>query len=404
MSWTLTIFIVVYIGLILGRLPGLKVDRAGIALLGAIALVATGDIPEKTAWGYIDYDTMSLLFGLMLVSSQLHTAGFFGWVSGRFSSLKMGPTGFLAVLIAVTGFLGALLTNDVICLAMAPVLVEVCRARRLNPIPFLLALACSANVGSTATIMGSPQNMLIGESLHLPFSSFLLDTAPPALVSMGVIWACVAVIYRGRWTAPETTEVAHPETIPLHTNETVKGLLIVAGLLALFLLTDWPHSLIALGAGGLLLMNRHFRSKDILEGVEWQLLILFMGLFIVNGALQQTHLPDRWMMDLKAMGMDLESPAWLFVVTALLSDIVSNVPSVMLLLPYAKHPLSGPAMALASGFSSNLIVIGSLANIIVVDAAAKAGIRISFGEFAKTGIPVTILSLLLAFGWLWIRA
>jgi Na+/H+ antiporter NhaD/arsenite permease-like protein len=167
-------------------------------------------------------------------------------------------------------------------------------------------------------------------------------------------------------------------------------------------LTDWPRGLIALAAAAILLANAHFSSHKMLHRVDWQLLILFIGLFVVNGAMQQTHLPQTWIADLKAGGFDLANPAILYVVTAVLSDIVSNVPSIMLLLPFAGDAGQGPIMAVASGLSSNLVVIGSLASVIVVDQAAREGLRISFWDFARSGIPITLSSMLLAAGWLWL--
>ena len=139
----------------------------------------------------------------------------------------------------------------------------------------------------------------------------------------------------------------------------------------------------------------------MLDRVDWQLLILFIGLFIVNGAFQATHLPAEWIAQLHQYGVDLESPAWIFGATVVLSDLVSNVPSVMLLLPFATDAASAPVMAIASGLSSHLIVIGSLASIIVVDAAARRGLVISATQFVRSGVPVTRVSLGLSAVWLW---
>jgi Na+/H+ antiporter NhaD/arsenite permease-like protein len=171
---------------------------------------------------------------------------------------------------------------------------------------------------------------------------------------------------------------------------------------AVFVLTDWPRGQVALAAGGIVLANAHFKSRKMLHRVDWELLVLFIGLFIVNGALHRTGLPQLWIDQLRAHDFALENPAVLFVVTAIFSDIVSNVPSVMLLLPFAGDAFSGPVMAVASGLSSNLIVIGSLASIIVVDAAAQHGLKISFWDFARSGIPITLASMLIAAGWLWL--
>ena len=401
MTVTVAVFIVVYLGMMLGRLPGLKVDRAAIALLGAIALVASNEISEQQAVGFIGSDTISLLFGLMIVSSQFTLSGLYGEVTRRLVSLHVGPRTLLALLVVVPGGMAALLTNDVVALAMAPLIVQLCVERRLNPVPYLLAMACSVNAGSTATIIGSPQNMLIGQHMDLSFGGFMIYTAAPALLALAVIWLAISFLYRNRWELSGVMQGDRVETYRFDRLESVKGLVVTAVIVGIFLFTDWPRELVALAAGGFLLMNAHFQSRKMLDHVDWQLLILFISLFVVNGAFQQTHLPQHWVDSLQTHGIDFQHPATLFVTTFLLSDLVSNVPAVMLLLPYANDAIAGPAMALAAGMASNLIIIGSIANIIVVEAAARHGITISFREHARTGVPVTLLSLLIAAGWLW---
>jgi Na+/H+ antiporter NhaD/arsenite permease-like protein len=299
-------------------------------------------------------------------------------------------------------FAGADFSGPVMAVALAPVLLNLCIARRLNPIPYLLALACSVNAGSIATVIGSPQNMLIGQHFGLSFTSFMVYTAIPAVVSLAVVWGVIALQYQGGWQLPAKLPVDHPKERKFDRWEAVKGMVVVAVLVAIFVLTDWPRGQVALAAGGIVLANAHFKSRKMLHRVDWELLVLFVGLFIVNGALHQTGLPQRWIDLLKADGFALADPAALFLVTAVLSDVVSNVPSVMLLLPFAGADFSGPVMAVASGLSSNLIVIGSLASIIVVDAAGARGIAISFWDFARSGIPITVASMLLAAGWLWL--
>jgi len=403
MTWILFVFLAVYAGLALGRFPGFLLDRTGIALLGALALVASGDVSETAAWGSVDKGTIGLLFGLMIVSAQLEMAGFYAWVTARLARLGVGPATLLAVLVGASGLMAALLTNDVIALTMAPVLVDICRQRRLNPVPFMLGLAFSANAGSVATLMGSPQNMLIGEKLDLHFGQFLWEAGVPAVLSLVAVWAILALLYRGRWVLDKDPDgTVQADSIPLSRLDVAKGLAVAGLLVGAFLFTSMPRDVLALAAAAILLLNRHYRSRELLEHVDWQLLVLFFGLFVVNGALQQTQLPQHLMANLQARGLDLQSPVWFFVLTAALSDVVSNVPCVMLLLPFATKPVDGAAMALASGLSSNLLVIGSLANIIVVDAAAKRGIKISFGEFSRSGVPITLVSLVIAALWLWL--
>jgi Na+/H+ antiporter NhaD/arsenite permease-like protein len=403
MSWILFVFLAVYAGLALGRFPGFLLDRTGICLLGALGLVASGDVSETAAWDSVDKGTIGLLFGLMIVSAQLEMAGFYAWVTARLAKLRVGPSALLAVLVGAAGFMAALLTNDVIALTMAPVLVDICRQRRLNPVPFMLGLAFSANAGSVATLMGSPQNMLIGEKLNLHFGRFLWEAGVPAVLSLVAVWAILALLYRGRWVLDKVPdETVQSESTALSRVDVAKGLVVAGLLVGFFLFSDMPRDVLALAAAAILLLNRHYRSRELLEHVDWQLLVLFFGLFVVNGALQQTQLPQHLMAHIQAGGLDLKSPAWFFILTAALSDVVSNVPCVMLLLPFATKPVDGAAMALASGLSSNLLIIGSLANIIVVDAAAKRGIKISFAEFTRSGVPVTLVSLAIAALWLWV--
>lgn len=402
MTIVVAVFCVVYLGMIMGTLPGLKVNRAAIALLGAIALLATGRIDQQEAVGSIDFGTIGLLFGLMIVAANFDMAGLYSLLSTRIALLTIGPERFLALVVALSGMMAALLTNDVIAVALAPVLFNLCVARRLNPVPYLLALACSVNAGSIATIIGSPQNMLIGGHFGLSFTGFMLYTAVPAILSLVIVWAVIALQYRDAWQLSADVHVKHAKERRFNRWEAIKGMVVVAALVAVFVLTSWPRGQVALAAGGIVLANAHFKSRKMLHRVDWELLVLFIGLFIVNGAMQRTGLPQAWIHHLSTAGFVLDSPAVLFLVTAVLSDVVSNVPCVMLLLPFTNEAFSGPVMAIASGLSSNLIVIGSLASIIVVDAAAARGLPISFWGFARTGIPITLLSMLLAAGWLWL--
>jgi Na+/H+ antiporter NhaD/arsenite permease-like protein len=398
----LTIFILVYIGMILGELPGLALDRTGIALLGAIALVAAGRTSPEGALDLVDVPTISLLFALMVVSAQFRLGGFYAHVTRRIAGLEAGPKALLAWLILVSGVLSALLANDIVCLAMAPVLIEGCVRRRLDPIPFLLALACASNVGSALTLIGNPQNMLIGESLRLSFGGYLLDASVPSLLGLGVVWLVIVLTVQGRWEASEaTTPVV--ESPPLDRWQTLKGLLTIGGLVILFLATSFPRDVAALAAAGLLLSSRRMASREILALVDWHLLVLFVGLFVVNGVLESSGTLAVAMRELDAIGIDFAAPGRLFLATAGLSNLVSNVPAVMLLLPHAKDPEAGAILALSSTLAGNLFVVGSIANIIVLDQARRLGVEIGWRRHARVGVPVTIATLALAWFWLWLR-
>jgi Na+/H+ antiporter NhaD/arsenite permease-like protein len=278
------------------------------------------------------------------------------------------------------------------------VLIEVCDRRRLDPVPFLLALACAANVGSAATLIGNPQNMLIGQRLDLSFAGYLGVAGPIALVGLAATWGVITWQHRGRWAVGGDDEADHL-TVPMPAFdrwETGKGLVVAVALLVLFLFSSVPREVAALAGAGVLLTSRRLHSRDMLGLVDWQLLVLFAGLFVVNHAFQQTAWPGDVVTTLAAAGADPAHPGWLFGWTVVLSNAVSNVPAVMLLLPLAEHPMAGPLLALSSTFAGNLLIVGSIANIIVVDGAARQGVTIDWKRHARTGIPVTLVTLVLA--------
>jgi Na+/H+ antiporter NhaD/arsenite permease-like protein len=392
----------VYAGMMLGEIPGLALDRTGVALLGAIALLGTGQLGRQAALDAVDVPTIALLFGLMVVSSQFRLGGFYSRVTERIAAVRVGPPALLALVVGTSGVLSALLANDIVCLAMTPLLIVGCARRGLDPRPFLLGLACAANVGSAATLIGNPQNMLIGQKLGLSFSGYLADAAMPSLLGLGVVWAVVRWHFKGRWE--RVTEVA-PVPVQLFSSwQTGKGALVLVLLVGAFVATSWPREVLALVAAGVLLLSRRMTSRTMLGYVDFQLLVLFVSLFIVNHAVAHSGALDHLTERLRGLGVELTAPVDLFLSSAVLSNLVSNVPAVMLLLPSATHPLGGPVLALSSTFAGNLLVVGSLANIIVVDQARHLGVSITVREHARIGIPVTILTLLVAAAWLWLRA
>jgi len=279
--------------------------------------------------------------------------------------------------------------------------VEACARRGLKPLPFLLALACGANVGSAATLIGNPQNMLIGQKLHVSFAGYLLDAGVPAVLGLGVVWWVVRRQVRGEWEA--TTPVPRVEAPGFNLWQSSKGLVILILLMVAFLFTSWPREVLALGAAGVILTSRRMHSRRMLGQVDWHLLVLFLGLFVVNHALGASGMLAQLTDAAAGCGIDVERPAVLFAVSVVLSNLVSNVPAVMLLLPAAKHPLAGPILALASTLAGNLFLVGSIANIIVADQAQHLGVRIGWREHARVGVPVTVLTLALAAGWLCLR-
>src|SRR5438874_8327743 len=403
------IFCIVYLGMILGGLPFLQLDRTGVALLGAIALISVDAVSIEGAAEAVHLPTIILFFSFMVLSAQMRLGGFYDWVTRRLAGLALSPPLLLAALMGAVAALSAVFSNDIVCLAVPPVLIRACERRGLDPVPYLLALACAANIGSAATLIGNPQNILIGQTLRLSFAGYFLEALLPMLLGLAAAWAVIAAQTRGRWARegaiPLVEAPGNDEDIdaPLKRWQTTKGLVVAALLLVAFVFAPWPREHVALTAAGVLLMSRKLHSSKMLGLVDWELLVMFIGLFVVNHALQQTGLPERLIADVRAHGLDLREPAALFGVTFALSNIVSNVPAVMLLLPLATHPMAGPVIALVSTLAGNLLIVGSIANIIVVDSAARHGIRIDWHRHARVGVPVTVVTLAITAAYLWLR-
>jgi Na+/H+ antiporter NhaD/arsenite permease-like protein len=394
------IFAAVYLGMFLGGLPFLQVDRTGVALLGAIAIVGLGVLSPEQAARSVHLPTLLLLFSFMVISAQMRLGGFYGWVTSGIAALPLPPAALLGALIGAVALLSAVFSNDIVCLAAAPLLIEACAKRRLDPVPFLLALACAANVGSAATLIGNPQNMLIGQKLGLPFARYSLGALVPVLAGLALTWSLVAWQTRARWHAAEPLPGPRDPTVPFDRWQSAKGLAVVSALVAVFVFTSWPRDVAALVGAGLLLTSRKLHSDRMLGLVDWELLILFVGLFVVNHALEQTGVAAHGLDSLAAAGVPLDRPAPLFAATVVLSNLVSNVPAVMLLLPAAKGSFAGPLLALASTLAGNLLIVGSIANIIVIDAARRRGIVIGWRRHARTGMPVALATLAVAALWL----
>jgi Na+/H+ antiporter NhaD/arsenite permease-like protein len=401
-TWIIVVFALSYLGIAGGTIPPFALDRTGFALLGAILLVATGALSLPHAIHAIDTPTILLLYALMVVSAQLRLGGFYTFVALKISERLGSPPRFLAVLMLVSAGLAAVLTNDIICLAFTPVLCVALRRAGLNPVPFLLGLAVATNIGSAATIIGNPQNMLIGQVMRLDFARFVLWCGPPSLAALAAAFGIILLRYRGRWhdrAAPLPAGAA--EWPALHRWQTEKGLLVAVALVACFF-TRVPRELCAITAAGVLLLSRHTRTRSLLGGVDWHLLTLFCGLFIIVAGLEQTGLPGRVVAALAGRGLDLRNRYVLGGVSVVLSNLVSNVPATMLLLKFVSGAGAAGSyvLALSSTFAGNLITLGSIANLIVIEQAAQLGVRVSFREHARTGIPVTLASLLVLGLWI----
>jgi Na+/H+ antiporter NhaD/arsenite permease-like protein len=309
----------------------------------------------------------------------------------------------LAVTIVVCAALSAVLANDIVAFAVPPLLCLGLVARRLDPVPFLIGLAAASNVGSAATVIGNPQNILIGQVGHLDFWRFLAVCGIPSLIGLGIIHGVICWQWRGRSTLPETPEAAESKPSRLHRWSLIKALVITAALLIAFGVGA-PRDLSALFAAAALFTSRRHETRALVGTVDWSLLILFGGLFIVTGVFADLPETQRLFGDLVHRGWLPDRLSVLAPLTLLLSNTIGNVPSDILLLQVWRQPPQEAlyALALMSTLAGNLLLTGSLANLIVAERAATVGSRLPFLAHARAGIPITLLTSAVAGLWLWL--
>lgn len=398
LSWLTVVIVVATIaGIAVGRWPWLRADRATIAVVGAAALLACGAITLEAAFEALDLDTLLLLFSMMVLNGQLYNAGFFGVVAQRVVRVAHTPRGLLALIIVASGVLSALFLNDTIALMLTPLVLDTTRALRRNPIPYLIGLATSANVGSAATITGNPQNMIIGNASGIPYATFAAALAPTALIGMAICWLVIVLVYpqefrRGRFDTPEVGRMRVYRPL-------LRKVAVVAPVMLALMIAGLPVALAAFLAATALLATRRLRPERIWKTVDWTLLVFFAGLFVVTGSLQVQGVTDTLF---AATAPFIGGSLIMFgVVTALLSNLISNVPAVLVLqhlIPALAQPERGWLMlAAASTLAGNLTLIGSVANLIVAELAARWGVRLTFGAYLRAGVPITVLTLLVAF-------
>jgi Na+/H+ antiporter NhaD/arsenite permease-like protein len=393
-----TIFAASYLVFALGKFPGLKIDRPGAAIIGAVAMVAARIVPPREALRFIDFSTLVLLFSMMLIVGSLHLAGFFEW-NAELLLRWIRPAHLLPAVIFTSGFFSAFFVNDIVCLVMVPFVLTLTRRMRLEALPYLLAVATASNIGSVATITGNPQNMLIGSFSAIGYRDFIRHLGPVAIIGLCLDWALL------HWLCMRQAKsvLAAQEVIPLpplDVSRLAKPMIVVTAVVAGFFLGAPPTITAALGAA-VLLITRTREPQKLYEQVDWGLLVFFVGLFLIVGGAENAGI----VRDLLAFAehWDLQNLGVFAVATAFLSNVVSNVPAVMLLkslVPgFANPHTAWLALAMASTLAGNLTVTGSVANIIVVESA-KPDVHVSFWEYFRVGLPITVTTLTL--GWLWL--
>ena len=387
-----------YLGLALGRLPLFRVDRTGVAIIGGAIVVVSGLLPWDRAVAAVDAHTLVLLFVMMIVAAYLRLSGFFRLVTYAAVRRAHTPVGLLALIIVAAGVLSALFVNDVVCLVMAPIVLDLVRRLRLPPPPYLIALATAANVGSVATLTGNPQNMLVGSFSGISYRAFLLREAPVAVIGLALVFAVIWLAYRRR-LPPALPAAPLDERGAVHHGLMIKTVAAVSVMLVAFL-AGVPIALVAIGGAACCLLTRRVNPDKVYREIDWGLLVLFTGLFVVIGGVEASGLAGEILGGASAVG--LYRPAVLTVVTAVLSNLVSNVPAVLLfkaVIPTFGEPTRAwLVLAMASTLAGNLTILGSVANLIVVEQARGAGVQIGFLEYSRVGVPVTVLTLLV--GWL----
>lgn len=392
------IFLASYLVFALGKFPGLKIDRPGAAIIGAVAMVAARIVQPREALHFIDFSTLVLLFSMMLIVGNLHLVGFFEW-NAEVVLRRLKPAYLLPAVIFTCGFLSAFFVNDIVCLVMVPFVLQITRRMRLQPLPYLLAVATASNIGSVATITGNPQNMLIGSFSGIQYRDFLWHLAPVAFIGLFLDWAVLHWIHL-RKVGPLP---AGQEPIPLPTldlSRLAKPAIVVTAVVIGFFLGVPPATMAALGAA-MLLITRTLEPQKLYREVDWGLLVFFVGLFLIVGGAENAGIVQK-LLDF-AQHWNLQRLAVFTVAVGLLSNVVSNVPAVMLLkslVPgFADPRTAWLALAMASTLAGNLTITGSVANIIVVETA-RPDVEIRFRDYLRAGLPITLATLLV--GWLWL--
>lgn len=388
------IFFVVYAVLAIGSVPGFRIDRTGAALIGATLMIVVGSITFEQAYQAIDYRTLILLFGMMVVVANLRLSGFFRLVGAKIIEHAKSPHQLLGAVILTSGLLSAFFVNDTVCLVLTPLLLAVCNEIGCSPLPYLIALATSSNIGSVATITGNPQNMLIGTFSHLHYRDFAASLAPVAILGLIIDFILISLIFRSMLHWPKRESAVHPR-IRVHRAILIKSLT-ASIVMIIFFFAGADISLVALAAGASILITRRVKPQKIYREIDWELLTLFAGLFVVVGAVENSGLAHQFFV--WAGEERMQKLPYLAGIITVLSNTVSNVPAVLILksfIPQLSDPRKGwLLLAMASTLAGNLTMLGSIANLIVVQGA-RYEIKIRFMDFLKVGIPLTIITILI---------
>ncbi len=404
----LTIFIGVYAVILAGENSPRKLDRPAAGMIGGVLMVVGGVLTRSEALAAIDFGTLMLLFGMMVVIHYASVSGLLDRLADRLVAGSSNPYHLLWKICLSAGVLSALFVNDTICLLMTPLILKASRRERLAAEPYLLALATSSNVGSVMALTGNPQNMLVGQSSHWTWAAFSLRMIPIGMLCLGINGLVISKMYAGRLRV--VAEVKPPEETsedrPFDGALAYKTIVIMAGLLVAFL-AGAPMDVAALAAAVAIIVLANRKPEETFAAVDWSLLLFFAGLFVVVQGITKSE--GAWISRLVPMFSNHHSrlgELTLFSVgTVAGSNLFSNVPFVMLVrgwvtnLPHA--PALWLALASASTFAGNLTLVGSVANLIVAHGARNQS-PLSFRAFLRVGVVTTSLTVGASVLILWI--
>jgi Na+/H+ antiporter NhaD/arsenite permease-like protein len=393
------IFAITYLVLAIGRLHGFRIDRTGAAIIGASFMVGVNALSLNEAYAAINFDTIILLFGMMIVVANLQLSGFFSLVAERVVEHAHSPVVLLESIVAVAGVFSAFFVNDTMCLVLTPLVLEIAETLDRNPVPYLLAVAMSSNIGSVATITGNPQNMMIGSFSGIAYRHFLAVLAPIAAVGLVLSVLVIYIAFRGEFAGAEPVKISKQ---PVMVDRGLMWKSIVASLaMIVMFFVGWPVPKVAIVTGAALLITRRVNPEKVYRSIDWGLLVMFAGLFIVIAGIEKTSLEN----DLTALSgqLHLDNVFLLSGFSAVLSNLVSNVPAVLVFKPLVGH-LGNPTrawltLAMSSTLAGNLTLLGSVANLIVVQQA-RAKVRIGFWQYFRVGAPLSVLTILFGAAWI----
>lgn len=396
----LIIFIVVYIGIIFDKLPFVNLDRKSIAFVGVVAMVLCGCLSPQNAIKSIDFNTLALLLGMMLIISNLKLDGFFSLLSQKTIFFAKTPFTLLIIITFITGFASAFLVNDAVVLLFTPVIIEICRKINLSPIPFLLGEMFSANAGSLMTITGNPQNMIIGIASGISYSQFILYLLPIAIISMLIIMMVIKIFYKDIFGKKQRIILSDNSTTEVK-NIRISLIIFCLVIVGFFFgkLFNLSIPMIALIGGGLTLIFSKHKTEQIFKGVDWSLLLFFASLFVLVASIKNSVFLSP-IFDLN-LSENTFSILVIFVVSIVLSQILSNVPYTILILPLLKLANSNIlwlALATSSTLAGNFTIFGAMANLIVLEQAQKLGVTINNKQFYPPALIISLLTILVAFG------